>query len=151
MISLTCEWLDEQVELGRSGFDLGHMTFSGEKGICTSKGRSPDQAMMIAVSVKELLYGLEVFVGEGRYEYVFGAVDSSYSVVFKRNKKRRISVLCGRGGDVDDVDEVSLCRSVLAGVEDFVESAMDEISWDDPVRDDLLSSVQRFRSLMAGG
>jgi hypothetical protein len=151
MISLVCEWLDDQAELGRSGFDLGHMTFSGEKGVCTSKGRSPDQAMMIAVSVKELLHGLEVFVWEERSEYVFGAVDSSYSVVFKRNKERRISVLCGYGGGVDDVDEVGLCRSVLAGVEAFVEHAMNELPWDDPVRDDLLSSVQRFRSLMAGG
>jgi len=27
MVVFQCEWLDEQIISGRSGFDLGHMTF----------------------------------------------------------------------------------------------------------------------------
>ncbi|WP_224242244.1 hypothetical protein [Hyalangium gracile] len=55
MFRFRCEWADGHDAMTLTGFDLGHMTFAGEKGICSSRGKKPDQAMMLVIAIKELL------------------------------------------------------------------------------------------------
>jgi hypothetical protein len=150
VFSLECEWLDEQVSLERSGFDLGHMTFTGEKGVCTSRGKSPDQAMMLAIALKELLYGVETLLKGSQPEYRFVGTDSSFSVWFKKVKRGRISVRCGTT-ELGELETAPLCKAILAGAEAFIAQPGNELPENDPVREDLHSSVQSFKRFVRVG
>src|SRR5690349_18925244 len=116
MVAFQCEWIDEQMTSERSGFDLGHMTFAGGKGTCTSRGKTPDQAMMLAIAIKELLYGLETLLRGAQSEHKFVGADSSFSVWFKKSKRGRISVRCGTT-ELGEAESTELCKSILQGVE----------------------------------
>lgn len=95
MFRFQCEWVDGRTTSARSGHELGHMSFAGEEGICTSRGKGPDQAMMICLALVELLDGLRRFLVERQVEYMFVGTDSSFSVQFRRGGKGRIAVRCG--------------------------------------------------------
>lgn len=146
MFLFQCEWLDEQTS-ERSGFDLGHMTFTGDKGVCTSRGKKPDQAMMLVIAIKELLYGLEMFLKGKQSEYEFVGTDSSFSVRFQKVKRGRVAVRCGATA-IGEVEAVELCKSILSNVEEFVFRPGSELPPKDPVRDDLFSSIQSFKHLL---
>ena len=148
MVAFQCEWIDEQTE--RSGFDLGHMTFAGEQGTCTSRGKTPDQAMMLAVAIKELLYGLEMLLRGAQSEYKFVGTDSSFSVWFKKSKRGRISLRCGTT-ELGEAESTDLCKSILQGVETFFVQSGNELPINDPVREDLLSSIQSFKRCLREG
>lgn len=148
MFLFTCEWLDEQTNEGRSGFDLGHMTLESDKGICTSRGKSPDQAMMLAIAISDLFYGLELLIKGIQSEYRFIGTDSSFSVRFRKKKKGLISVQCG-SVDLGEFEAKILCKSIYLGVESFITQAGNQLPENDPVYDDLSSSIQRFRLLLA--
>jgi hypothetical protein len=145
MLRLRCEWLSLEHGEERTGFDLGHMVFSSEQGECTSLGKSPDQAMMVAIAAGELLYGLENFVAKKQPEHRFIGADSSFSVYFRRRKGGRVDVRCNSGGVVAELSVGELLESVLAGVEEFAARAALELPSDDPVRDDLLGYVRDFK------
>jgi len=87
MFRFQCEWVDGQTTSARSGYELGHMSFAGEAGLCTSRGKVPDQAMMICLALVELLDGLRRFLVERQVEYTFVGTDSSFSVQFRRGGK----------------------------------------------------------------
>jgi hypothetical protein len=148
VLELRCEWLDLGPGEKRSTYDLGHMTFSGDRGVCTSRGRNPDQAMMLAMSAGELLGGLENFAKNKHREYRFVGVDSSFSVYFKRMKSGRIDVWCGGGGSIAEVGVDELLGSVLAGVEAFAVQVVNELPAGNHDREDLLIYLRGFRQFL---
>ncbi|MBZ4374164.1 hypothetical protein [Corallococcus sp. AS-1-6] len=148
MFRLECEWLDAQ-DPGRSGFDLGHMTFTSDAGTCTSKGRSPDQAMMLAVSFVGLLDGLQAVVAGGAKEHLFVGADSSFSLRFKRGKKGRIAIQCGTAS-LGEVESDELCRAVLEGVESFMARPESALPKGDAARGDLEMTLREFRRAVPG-
>lgn len=150
MVAFQCEWVDEQMSSERSGFDLGHMTFTGEKGTCTSRGKTPDQAMMLAVAIKELLYGLETLLRGAQSEYRFVGADSSFSVWFKKSKRGRISVRCGTT-ELGETESTELCESILQSAETFFAQPGNELPINDPVREDLLYSIQSLKRCLHEG
>jgi hypothetical protein len=143
MFQFQCEWADGPRAATRSGFDLGHMTFASEKGSCTSRGRMPDQAMMLAIAIVELLDGLRRFLAEKRSEYTFVGTDSSFSVRFCKAKGGRIAVQCGTT-QLGEVDATTLCRAVLSGAETFFRQPENELSKSDPALEDLTSAIEAF-------
>ncbi|MBN1205868.1 MAG: hypothetical protein JXB05_13200 [Myxococcaceae bacterium] len=146
MFRFQCEWADGHTASTRSGFDLGHMTIAGEKGICTSRGKKPDQAMMLAIAITDLLYGLERFLKEGQREYTFIGTDSSFAVRFQRTKKGLIAVRCGTTL-LGEVEATPMYRAVLSGVESFLGQPGNQLPGDDPVREDLLTAIEEFARL----
>ena len=148
MFRFQCEWVDGRTNSARSGYELGHMSFAGEEGICTSRGKVPDQAMMICIAIVELLDGLRRFLAKGQVEYTFVGTDSSFSVQFRRAGKRRIAVRCGKTF-LGEVEGTHLCRAVLSGVESFLGQPGNQLPGDDPVREDLLAAIEEFARLRA--
>ena len=146
MLQFQCEWADGRTASARSGYELGHMSFAGEEGICTSRGRVPDQAMMICLAIVELLDGLGRFLSEGQLEYTFVGTDSSFSVQFRRGGKGRIAVRCG-ATFLGEVEGSHLCRAILSGVESFLGQPGNQLLGDAPVREDLLSAIEEFARL----
>jgi hypothetical protein len=102
---------------------------------------------MLFIAMKELLYGLEVFLKGGQSEYEFVGTDSSFSIRFRKLKRGRIAVRCGAVA-IGEVDAVELCGIMLSSVEEFVARPGSELSESDPVREDLFFSVRRFKNLL---
>ncbi|GHF02466.1 hypothetical protein GCM10014715_68260 [Streptomyces spiralis] len=69
-----------------SGFDLGDIHVTGDLGTAQSAGHSPDQGMMIYLSVVQLLDGLGTFLRSSAKSYAFTGVDTSFGLVFRRAK-----------------------------------------------------------------
>ncbi|MHA7630193.1 hypothetical protein [Corallococcus sp. M7] len=148
MFRIECEWLDAH-DPGRTGFDLGHMTFTSDTGTCTSKGRSPNQAMMLAISFVGLLDGLQAMVAGGAKEHLFVGADSSFSLRFMRGKKGRITIQCGTAS-LGEVESDELCRAVLEGVESFMARPESALPPGDAARGDLEMALKEFRSAIPG-
>ncbi|NPC75617.1 MULTISPECIES: hypothetical protein [Corallococcus] len=148
MFRLECEWLDAH-DPDRTGFDLGHMTFTSDAGTCTSKGRFPDQAMMLAISFVGLLDGLKTLVAGSAKDHLFVGVDSSFSLRLKRAKKGRIAIQCGTVS-LGEVESNELCRAVLAGVESFMARPESALPPGDAARGDLEMSLREFRAAVPG-
>lgn len=106
--------------------------------------------MMLAIAIKELLYGLETLLKGSRLEYRFVGTDSSFSVWFKKVKRGRISVRCGTT-ELDELEAANLCKAILSGAEAFIAQPGNELPENDPVREDLLSSVQSFKRFLLVG
>lgn len=127
-----------------SGFDLGDITVTGEKGEATSEGHAPDQGMMIYVSLSLLLDQLAALRGAKR-AVEFVGTDSSFTISFKPGKKAvevfsgDILVGCAEAGE--------LLGEVLRAAEAFSADQLDLLPESDAGRKDLLVSLERFRQI----
>ncbi|WP_329571206.1 hypothetical protein [Streptomyces sp. NBC_01361] len=70
-----------------SGFDLGDMSVTGDLGTADSAGHTPDQGMMIYLSVTQLLDSLGDFLRGDAGTLAFTGVDTSFGLVFRRTRK----------------------------------------------------------------
>jgi len=65
---------------GVSDFTLGDLTIQGDQGISTSAGRTPNQSMMVFLSMLTLLDGVRNYLKTpAKQPFIFYAADSSYS------------------------------------------------------------------------
>ncbi|MFI9060367.1 hypothetical protein ACIGQE_00630 [Streptomyces sp. NPDC053429] len=125
-----------------SGFDLGDMLWTGELGEAHSAGQSPDQGMMIHVSVAQLLDCLREFL-KGRTKTVsFTGADTSFQLTFTRTKKG-ISVT-GPSGPVSVLAPGELAETVLSAAEELAREHLDTLPFDG-VADDYLAALGAFR------
>ncbi|MFH8384204.1 hypothetical protein ACH4E7_25205 [Kitasatospora sp. NPDC018058] len=129
-----------------SGFDLGDMEIDGDQGSLTSIGHSPDQGMMIFLSLALLLGGLARLETKHRGSFSFGAVDSSFQVDF-RVKKGAVAVSQGRR-TVGRPPLTELYRAVLAAAEEFAARELPKTPMD-AGREDLELSLSEFRQFLA--
>lgn len=121
--------IDENEAPPPSGFDLGHMDVRGNAGAASSRGRTPDQAMMIYLSLTLLLDGLRRFLAGRDRVHTTSAVDSSFSLTFRRR----------RGGSVE---------TVHAGAEAFASTHLPFLPPDDAGRQDLERSLAEFGAFL---
>jgi len=142
MVRLQLEWA-EPLDPVPSGYDLGHMTFIGDRGSCTSKDKTPDQAMMLVISFPVLFYGLEQLASRQLLGFTFCGIDSSFTIEFQPTSARRVVVKC-RGTILDEVDIVGLCRSILSDVQAFMARPESRLPEGDPGSQDLSSSIARL-------
>ncbi|MEU6703384.1 hypothetical protein [Streptomyces wuyuanensis] len=129
-----------------NGFDLGDMVFEGELGTARSTGRVPDAGMMIYLSVTLLLDGLRQLLDDRRKVVHFTAVDSSFGLVFRRNKA---------GASVSSGSEViartsrsDLAEAVLAAAENLEASGVAALPGDDVGRADYVAALDAFRAVI---
>ena len=109
----------EDAKLGFDAFSLGDITIKSDIGFLSSKGeRRQHQSMMIFPTLTDFLYGIMKFIKEGRRQYSFSGVDSSFSfLIFNHDGEITIT----------DIEEkvivrttvISLVQSVLQGVNKF--------------------------------
>ncbi|MEV7211974.1 hypothetical protein AB0O31_02615 [Kitasatospora cineracea] len=130
-----------------SGFDLGDMEIEGDLGDTTSAGRSPDQGMMIFLSVVLLLNGLVRLETRHRGAFSFVAVDSSFRVDFR--VKNRIVVLSHQGRILGRPPLPELLHAVLTAAEEFAARELPKIPADDAGRHDLEISLAEFRQFLS--
>ncbi|MEU5308143.1 hypothetical protein [Streptomyces sp. NPDC021562] len=135
--------VDENEAPPPSGFDLGHIDVRGDRGEASSRNHTPDQAMMIYLSLTLLLDGLRRFLpGRDRF-FTTSAVDSSFSLTFRRAKDGSIETV--HDGKVIDRSSVpDLASAVHTGAERFATPRLSLLPGDDAGREDLEKSLAEF-------
>ncbi|MCF3133283.1 hypothetical protein [Streptomyces olivochromogenes] len=140
--------VDENEALPPSGFDLGHMDVRADAGAASSRDRTPDQAMMVYLSLTLLLDGLRRFL-EGRDRvHTTSAADSSFSLAFRRRRDGSVETV-HEGSVVDRSSVKELAAAVHTGAEEFASSHLPLLSADDAGRQDLETSLAEFGALLA--
>ncbi|MEU5385585.1 hypothetical protein [Kitasatospora cineracea] len=119
----------------------------GDLGGTTSAGRSPDQGMMILLSLVLLLDGLVRLETRHRGFFSFVAVDSSFRVDFRL--KGRMVVLSHEGRTLSRPPLPELLRAVLAAAEELAARELPKIPADDVRRQDLEISLAEFRQFLS--
>ncbi|MFF4901668.1 hypothetical protein [Streptomyces sp. NPDC001068] len=135
--------VDENEAPPPSGFDLGHMDVRGDRGEATSRDRTPDQAMMIYLSLTLLLDGLRRFLPGRDRSFTTSAVDSSFSLTFRRGKDGSVETLHD-GAVIDRSSAARLASAVREGAERFAAPRLPLLPEDDAGREDLEKSLAEF-------
>ncbi|MEU6864626.1 hypothetical protein ABZ924_15305 [Streptomyces sp. NPDC046876] len=125
-----------------SGFDLGDMVWRGKFGEADSSGRTPDQGMMIYVSVAQLLDCLRELLQGRTRTGSFTGVDSSFELRF-RSTKKGVSVSAGCRS-IALVSPGVLARVVASAAEELARERLDDLPADG-VKEDFLAALDDFR------
>ncbi|WP_309500318.1 hypothetical protein [Streptomyces shenzhenensis] len=135
--------VDENEAPPPSGFDLGHIHVRGDRGEASSQGHTPDQAMMIYLSLTLLMNGLRRFLTGRDRSFTMSAVDSSFSLTFRRGKDGSIETVYD-GTVIDRSSAADLASAVRAGAERFAKPRLPLLPRDDAGREDLEKSLPEF-------
>ncbi|MFK0104705.1 hypothetical protein [Streptomyces sp. NPDC091217] len=135
--------VDENEAPPPSGFDLGHMDVHGNREEASSRDRTPDQAMMIYLSLPLLMDGLRRFLPGRDRSFTTSAVDSSFSLAFRRARDGSIETLHD-GAVIDRSSAKDLASAVHRGAERFARPRLPLLPEDDAGRDDLEKSLAEF-------
>ncbi|MFF2994193.1 hypothetical protein ACFVTC_06360 [Streptomyces sp. NPDC057950] len=126
-----------------SGFDLGDMSVTGDLGTADSAGRTPDQGMMIHLSVTQLLDSLGTLLrGHGR-TVTFTGVDTSFALVFRRTRDG-VSV-ASEDGVIARTTPGELASAVLGAAEALSLT----LPTGDPAASDCADALAAFRPLVS--
>ncbi|MEV0275325.1 hypothetical protein AB0I22_02920 [Streptomyces sp. NPDC050610] len=132
-----------------TGFDLGDMLCVGDSGEETSSGKSPDQGMMIYISVAQLLAELSSFFeAPGVKALRYTGVDTSFGLTFRRKARKSISV-AGAGGIFTEADEVDLAESALRAAEEFSAAHVSQLPANDAAYQDYQAALAQFRRIVS--
>lgn len=129
-----------------SGFDLGDITITGPQGVHSSKGNTPDQSVMIYLSIAHLLSGICNLSSGRKKVFEFVGTDSSYAITFSR-KKDAVAISGGRK-PLGESSTKEVLRAVCAGVHAFLSDPKNQLPSTDPAYEDLNASLARLRAEM---
>jgi hypothetical protein len=121
---------------GPTGFSRGHITVTGDGGTVSSAGRAPDQSMMLAVALADLLATISTMLtgpADGRYRFV--GADSSFQLVLIRAGDR-MSVT-GDGLTVATVGVAEFGEVARRDIGGYARALMSRLPAGDPVYRDL--------------
>jgi hypothetical protein len=145
MLDIKFEFEDSDDEL--TGLNMGHMTFSGDQGSANSKMKKPSQAMIVLISISELLDGLQRFFFSNDHKYEFVGMDSSFIVNFEKNKDDLVTVTIGETM-ITKSKKSEIANSVLRDVNNFLSTVLSRLPKDDIAYDDLITSVEGFKTMI---
>jgi len=127
-----------------STFPLGHITISSHEGAITSKGRQPDQAMMIGIAIVVLLDGLRLLATDpSQSHYRFVGADSSFALDFDKISGARVRI-SDKGQTVVEVFSHELYAEVAKAARRF--ASLHPLSPDDPTASDFKNAMIEFAS-----
>jgi len=147
---LNADEIGEQIH----GLSMGHITIKGQFATVTSKDRSPDQAMMIFISISDLLWDIRKFILNKRNTPVrFVGADSSFSIRLLATNE--YTVVFANGIQIDRVSQGELVRASFNSVNEFMSaysSNFDRGGADsgDRVFADLYDALEEFKELLEG-
>lgn len=131
-----------------SGFDLGDIVCEGENGTMGTAGHTPDQGMMIYLSVTLLLDSLRTLVAGERKTVSFTGADTSFQLDFRRDNKGFVSV-SAQGELLGKSSLEDLAYAALRPAQELAEKDLSRLPEGDPVRSDYLLSIQELRATIA--
>ncbi len=141
--------LDRPLELPLTGFDLGHIEISTGEKTWSSIGKQPDQAMMIFLSITDLLDGLRQFFERETLEnFEWWGTDSSFCIQFKKVPGGDIQVAIGQDM-VGSIGKADLASVIFSAVSIFIDYPDHQLAEQDPALGDLMMAINSFRVVTA--
>jgi hypothetical protein len=131
-------------------FSLGHMTLIGTYGTCTSKGKTPEQSMMIFISITLLLDGIRQFLlAEKILNYNFVGADCSFQFFLSKTPKGNVMLRCDKFM-IDQVSSTELIMAVWRGVDVLVSNYGQYLETGSAVSRDIQSALKRYEATLLG-
>lgn len=123
------------------------MDVQGNAEEASSRDRTPDQAMIIYLSLTLLLDGVRRFlVGQERV-HTTCAVGSSFSLTFRRGKDGSVETV-HEGVVIDHSSPEALAAAAHQGAERFARAHLPLLPEDDAGREDLVKSLAEFGAFL---
>lgn len=147
MLVFKFELTPYSIETGIDGFSRGHITIQDKQEMLTSKGRVPDQSMMIFHSISSLLDDTRQFFQNPRAKGYTPTFTSSFQFTIKRHKNGMF-ILTSSGKNFEEVTQADLVvKAIWNGVNDFLDKYGKYVNITDSIYDDLSESVEDFQDL----
>ena len=128
-----------------TGFELGHIDMVFENGKVSSRNRSPDQSMMIFITIVDLLDGLkELMLNKKNKEFTLIGADSSFMIQFNRLKNHQIGVYADNKTTCE-INEADLAFSIYNACISFCEKYQNQLSNENCVEEDIKSALGDFK------
>lgn len=145
MLTFTFDIIDNYSQSKLGGLVRGHMTIDGKEGAVTSRGKEPDQSMMIFLSIVELLDGMRHFLSEkNASKYNFVGVDSSFQITAIKGENGCITLMV-ENRVLDTTSRNEIVRAIWEGVSQFLKRYDHCIKPGDAIRSDLTAAVEGFK------
>lgn len=129
------------------GFNMGDMVFQGNRATVTSAGRQPDQSMMLAMSIVQLLDTVRDVISRPRSPgHSFEAIDSSFRVAFRRRHRNQGEIsVTSRGILIHVTDAKSLKNDIEQSINEFLRDHDQAAIMDEDEASDFRDSWKRFQ------
>lgn len=135
-------------ESEHDGYSLGDMTLSGRYGSLTSKGKAPDQSMMIFLSITLLLDGINALLDKHASrrssEFEFVAIDSSFNFTL-REKSGAFIEIRNRPELIDLVPIREFIDALWSASHEFDKRYGKYLKEDNPAFDDWYNALGDFK------
>jgi hypothetical protein len=128
-----------------SGFDLGDFVCMDSSESTSSIGHSPDQGMMIYLSVAHLMDGISPLLTGRSRNYRFIGVDSSFQLTFRLGRDG-VSV-ASRSGVFARTTRNELAVAILSAAEELGGTDLPQLPSGDAVKEDWIGSLKDFRKI----
>ena len=127
-----------------TGLELGDIYISDGKRVCTSKGESSQQSMMIYLFVIDFLRCLMDFSVNKRNVIEVNGIDSSYFIIIKRRKKKctiedKKTLIC-------DIEENELVSVLYHSACSFYNQYIQDMNISKAVKNDYIDVLQKFKN-----
>ena len=127
------------------GFDLGRLAVNrAAEGLRTNLN---SEAFMVFIAICDLLHGLANLLTRKVSKFEWVAADSSFCLLFSRVAPERVEIRHGKRVFCI-VEQSELWRDLCLDVGQFLGDPRNCLSEDDPVKSDLASAWERFRTLL---
>lgn len=127
-----------------SGYELGNIEFSNDDICESSYNKSPDQSMMIFITISDLLSALYKFkIQKLNYVEVIGT-DSSFTMVFIR-RKNKVKLLVNSIVIGDGIEENKFIKIIYTAINDFCKLNLCKITVKNPIRQDIENALELWR------
>lgn len=130
-------------------FGMGHMTIICGENIFTSEEHIPNQSMMIFISIQMLMHSVrEILASKNCKKSEFGAVDSSFSIVFMKYKNNEIGLIYG-DKLFCKIDSKKLASSLWEASNSFYDRYLNKITGSGAVLEDWEKTKSKFKEILA--
>ena len=144
MLQVTLELTEHALNNEITGLSRGHITLEGSDGRASSRGKMPDQSMMIFISVIDLLDGIRRFILDSKTKtYKFVGAGSSFSFSVTRIRNDHFSIQSGTD-KIGTLSRQELVRSIWQSVSQFLERYQSYLSDTDLTLQDLDRAPDQF-------
>jgi predicted GH43/DUF377 family glycosyl hydrolase len=135
------EWQLKSQGYPISGLDLGSISIIGNRGsINTNDDRS---LSMTVVAAADFLSGLYKFLTSNLQQYEFIATDSSFQLIFKKNRNGLIDVF-HRKNIISEEDKSSIWHAAVNSVKEFTNKYQSKMNNTDNAWKDLKMTLEKF-------
>jgi len=126
-------------------YSRGNITVEGEYGTISSFGQSPDQSMMIFISIVDLLDGVHNLITNDKIsEFFFVGADCSFQFTVKKHRKK-VFIKDKRKKLIGTMKTQKFVQILWREIKMFTNSYPEIFNEEEIIYNDLIYSIKRFK------